>query len=63
MNSIARRNFPSEAADNTKDVSDGEKNQVAGPPSNTDPSLEGNILVDTHGEYLISPGMSQKNRR
>lgn len=63
MNSIARRNFPSEAADNTKDVSDGEKNQVAGPPSNTDPSLEGNILVDTHGEYLISPRNVAKKQK
>lgn len=50
MNSIVRRNFPSDKMDNTKDVSDHE----AG-PTNVDPKKEGTILVDTHGAYLQSP--------
>lgn len=50
MNSIVRRNFPSEKMDNTKDVSDHE----AG-PTKVDPKLEGARLVDTHGDYLLSP--------
>lgn len=52
MNSIARRNFPSEALDNTKDVSD-----VPQAPGATkvDPQHEGLKLVDTHGDYLNSP--------
>lgn len=50
MNSIVRRNFPSEKVDNTNDVSDHE----AG-PTKVDPNAEGSILVDTHGEYLVSP--------
>ncbi|MDE6341848.1 MAG: right-handed parallel beta-helix repeat-containing protein [Muribaculaceae bacterium] len=50
MNSIVRRNFPSDKVDNTKDVSDHE----AG-PSKVDPEHEGSTLVDTHGAYLKSP--------
>lgn len=50
MNSIVRRNFPSEKVDNTNDVNDHE----AG-PTKVDPNAEGSILVDTHGEYLVSP--------
>lgn len=50
MNSIVRRNFPTDKVDNTKDVSDHE----AG-PTNVNPHEEGSILVDTHGDYLLSP--------
>ncbi len=50
MNSIVRRNFPTEKVDNTKDVSDHE----AG-PTKVNPKEEGQTLVDTHGEYLVSP--------
>ena len=50
MNSIVRRNFPSEAVDNTKDVSDHEA-----VPTNVDPKQEGSRLVDTHGAWLQSP--------
>lgn len=52
MNSIVRRNFPSETIDNTKDVSDQPKE--AG-PTNVNPKEEGTRLVDTHGAYLQSP--------
>lgn len=50
MNSIVRRNFPSDKVDNTKDVSDHETG-----PVKVDPVNEGSILVDTHGDYLKSP--------
>ncbi len=50
MNSIVRRNFPTDKVDNTKDVSDHEAD-----PTKVDPKEEGKTLVDTHGEYLISP--------
>lgn len=53
MNSIVRRNFPTETVDNTKDVSDEPREQAG--PKNVDPKNEGNILVDTHGDYLLSP--------
>lgn len=52
MNSIVRRNFPSETIDNTKDVSDQPK---AAGPTNVKPGEEGTRLVDTHGAYLQSP--------
>lgn len=52
MNSIVRRNFPSEKIDNTGDVSDSPK-EVG--PQNVDPKEEGSKLVDTHGDYLLSP--------
>ncbi|MDE6379199.1 MAG: hypothetical protein K2L11_01905, partial [Muribaculaceae bacterium] len=58
MNSIVRRNFPSEAVDNTKDVSDHE----AG-PTNVDPKEEGSRLVDTHGAYLESPRNVAKKQK
>ena len=58
MNSIVRRNFPSEKIDNTKDVSDHE----AG-PTNVDPKAEGKILVDTHGDYLLSPRNVAKKQK
>ncbi|MDE5841331.1 MAG: hypothetical protein K2H49_10480, partial [Muribaculaceae bacterium] len=58
MNSIVRRNFPSEKIDNTKDVSDHE----AG-PAKVDPKEEGSVLVDTHGEYLNSPRNVAKKQK
>lgn len=58
MNSIVRRNFPTEKVDNTKDVSDHE----AG-PTKVDPKEEGSILVDTHGDYLISPKNVAKKQK
>lgn len=61
MNSIVRRNFPSQEVDNTKDVSDQPK-EAAG-PRNVDPKKEGDILVDTHGDYLISPKNVAKKQK
>ena len=58
MNSIVRRNFPSEAQDNTKDVSDHE----AG-PTKVDPKAEGTKLVDTHGAWLESPRNVAKKQK
>lgn len=58
MNSIVRRNFPTDKVDNTKDVSDHE----AG-PTNVDPKAEGSTLVDTHGEYLVSPRNVAKKQK
>lgn len=51
MNSIVRRNFPANIAEKAEDRDDN-------PPSATGPTknaVEGEILVDTHGAYLISP--------
>ena len=51
MNSIVRRNFPANIAEKAEDRDDN-------PPSATGPTknaVEGDILVDTHGAYLISP--------
>ena len=58
MNSIVRRNFPSEVQDNTKDVSDHE----AG-PTKVDPKAEGSKLVDTHGAWLESPRNVAKKQK
>ncbi|MDE7347885.1 MAG: right-handed parallel beta-helix repeat-containing protein [Muribaculaceae bacterium] len=58
MNSIVRRNFPTEKVDNTKDVSDHE----AG-PTNVNPKEEGTRLVDTHGAYLESPRNVAKKQK
>lgn len=49
MNSIVRRNFPTPTNDNTANVSD-----KPGPVSVKGP--EGEVLVDTHGEYIVAPG-------
>lgn len=59
MNSIVRRNFPSQKVDNTKDVSDQPKVGPASVPSNE----EGDILVDTHGDYLLSPANVAKKEK
>ncbi len=51
MNSIVRRNFPANVTEKAEDRDDN-------PPSATGPTKnkeEGDILVDTHGAYLISP--------
>lgn len=51
MNSIVRRNFPANVTEKAEDRDDN-------PPSATGPTknkVEGDILVDTHGAYLISP--------
>lgn len=51
MSSIVRRNFPANIAEKAEDRDDN-------PPSATGPTknaVEGDILVDTHGAYLISP--------
>lgn len=51
MNSIVRRNFPANIAEKAEDRDDN-------PPSATGPTknaVEGDILIDTHGAYLISP--------
>lgn len=51
MNSIVRRNFPANITEKAEDRDDN-------PPSATGPTknaVEGDILVDTHGAYLISP--------
>lgn len=50
MNSIVRRNFPANVTEKAEDRDDN-------PPSATGPTknkVEGDILVDTHGAYLIS---------
>lgn len=60
MNSIVRRNFPSEKLDNTKDVSDRPK-EVG--PQNVNPNEEGSVLVDTHGAYLQSPKNVAKKQK
>lgn len=60
MNSIVRRNFPSETLDNTKDVSDEPKAPGA---TKVDPKQEGTRLVDTHGDYLNSPRNVAKKQK
>lgn len=51
MNSIVRRNFPANVTEKAEDRDDNPPSAV-GPQSN---KVEGDILVDTHGDYLISP--------
>lgn len=51
MNSIVRRNFPANVTDKAEDRDDNPPTAV-GPTKN---ATEGDILVDTHGAYLISP--------
>lgn len=59
MNSIVRRNFPSQEFDDTKNVSD----QPKIGPVTTDSKKEGDILVDTHGDYLLSPANVAKKEK
>ena len=51
MNSIVRRNFPASVTEKAEDRDDNPPTAV-GPTKNKE---EGDILVDTHGAYLISP--------
>lgn len=51
MNSIVRRNFPANVSEKAEDRDDNPPSAV-GPTKNAE---EGDILVDTHGDYLISP--------
>lgn len=51
MNSIVRRNFPALVTEKAEDRDDNPPTAV-GPTKNKE---EGDILVDTHGAYLISP--------
>lgn len=51
MNSIVRRNFPANIAEKAEDRDDNPPSAI-GPTKN---AVEGDILVDTHGAYLISP--------
>lgn len=51
MNSIVRRNFPANVTEKAEDRDDNPPSAV-GPTKNKE---EGDILVDTHGAYLISP--------
>ncbi len=51
MNSIVRRNFPANVTEKAEDRDDNPPVAV-GPTNNKE---EGDILVDTHGAYLISP--------
>lgn len=60
MNSIVRRNFPSVKINNTGDVSD--KPKEVG-PQEVNPNDEGTILVDTHGDYLLSPKNVAKKQK
>lgn len=59
MNSIVRRNYPSAVQDNTGNVSD--KPQVG--PVTKQYKEEGDILVDTHGAYLLSPANVAKKEK
>ena len=51
MNSIVRRNFPANVTEKAEDSDDNPPSAV-GPTKN---KVEGDLLVDTHGAYLISP--------
>lgn len=59
MNSIARRNFPTPEQNNTGNVND---KPLAGPVT-SNYKEEGDILVDTHGDYLISPANVAKKEK
>lgn len=58
MNSIVRRNFPAPSDMAAADVSDRPKEGPANPTK-----VEGDSLVDTHGDYLLSPANVAKKEK
>ncbi|MDE6485487.1 MAG: rhamnogalacturonan acetylesterase [Duncaniella sp.] len=52
MNSIVRRNFPAPTGETQEDTDD---KQAEWNPDKKTYQTEGNVLVDTHGDYIVAP--------